>query len=190
LKLVETRDAAQAAPQMVTQYHARHIFVRTGDPATDAKAKAKIDTLAARLAGGADFAALAKEASDDANSATKGGDLGWFTQDTYGPEFGGKVASMQDGQVSAPFRSSAGWHIVQRIGERQTDVTDQNRRAQVRETIGQRKLEEEWNRYEREMRDEAYVDIRTDDGKPADATGTNAAPASPPPTTPAPPAGG
>jgi len=60
----------------------------------------------------------------------------------------------------------------------------------VRETIGQRKLEEEWNRYEREMRDEAYVDIRTDDGKPADATGTNAAPASPPPTTPAPPAGG
>ena len=190
LKLVETRDAAQAAPQMVTQYHARHIFVRTGDPATDAKAKAKIDTLAARLAGGADFAALAKEASDDANSATKGGDLGWFTQDTYGPEFGGKVASMQDGQVSAPFRSSAGWHIVQRIGERQTDVTDQNRRAQVRETIGQRKLEEEWNRYEREMRDEAYVDIRTGDGKPADATGTNAAPASPPPTTPAPPAGG
>ena len=152
-------------------------------------AKAKIDTLAARLAGGADFAALAKEASDDANSATKGGDLGWFTLETYGPEFGSKVASLQDGQVSAPFRSTAGWHIVQRIGERQADVGDQNRRAQVRETIGQRKLEEEWNRYERQMRDEAYVDIRSDDAAPSDASPGTTAPATTPPP-PAPPSGG
>jgi len=191
LKLVETRDVAQAGPQMVTQYHARHIFVRAGGQADDAKAKAKIDTLAARLAGGADFATLAKEASDDANSATKGGDLGWFTLETYGPEFGSKVASLQDGQVSAPFRSTAGWHIVQRIAERQADVGDQNRRAQVRETIGQRKLEEEWNRYERQMRDEAYVDIRSDDAAPANATpgATTNAPEAPPPP-PAPPSGG
>ena len=189
LKLVETRDAAQAGPQMVTQYHARHIFVRAGGQADDAQAKAKIDTLAARLAGGADFAALAKEASDDANSATKGGDLGWFTLETYGPEFGSKVASLQDGQVSAPFRSTAGWHIVQRIGERQADVGDQNRRAQVRETIGQRKLEEEWNRYERQMRDEAYVDIRSDDAAPSDASPGTTAPATTPPP-PAPPSGG
>ena len=189
LKLVETRDAAQAGPQMVTQYHARHIFVRAGAQADDAQAKAKIDTLAARLAGGADFATLAKEASEDANSATKGGDLGWFTLETYGPEFGSKVASLQDGQVSAPFRSTAGWHIVQRIGERQADVGDQNRRAQVRETIGQRKLEEEWNRYERQMRDEAYVDIRSDDAAPAGAPPTTTAPATPPPP-PVPPSGG
>jgi peptidyl-prolyl cis-trans isomerase SurA len=189
LKLVETRDAAQAGPQLVTQYHARHIFVRAGAQADDAQAKAKIDTLAARLAGGADFATLAKEASDDANSATKGGDLGWFTLETYGPEFGSKVASLQDGQVSAPFRSTAGWHIVQRIGERQADVGDQNRRAQVRETIGQRKLEEEWNRYERQMRDEAYVDIRSDDAAPAGAPPTTTAPATPPPP-PVPPSGG
>jgi peptidyl-prolyl cis-trans isomerase SurA len=189
LKLVETRDAAQAGPQLVTQYHARHIFVRAGAQADDAQAKAKIDTLAARLAGGADFATLAKEASEDANSATKGGDLGWFTLETYGPEFGSKVASLQDGQVSAPFRSTAGWHIVQRIGERQADVGDQNRRAQVRETIGQRKLEEEWNRYERQMRDEAYVDIRSDDAAPAGAPPTTTAPATPPPP-PVPPSGG
>jgi len=190
LKLVETRDATQAGPQMVTQYHARHIFVRTGGQTSDAQAKAKIDTLAARLAGGADFAAVAKEASDDANTAPKGGDLGWFTQETFGPEFGSQVAALQDGQVSAPFKSSAGWHIVQRIGERQADVSSDNRRAQVRETIGQRKLEEEWNRYEREMRDEAYVDIRTGDAAPADtATGTNTTAPAPTPA-PAPPSGG
>ena len=189
LKLVETRDATQAAPQMVTQYHARHIFVRTGGQLDDAQAKAKIDTLAARLAGGADFATLAKESSDDANSATKGGDLGWFTVETFGPEFGTKVASLQDNQVSEPFKSSAGWHIVQRLGERQADVSSDNRRAQVRETIGQRKLEEEWNRYERQLRDEAYVDIRSDDAAPADATGTSTTAPAAPPSPPAPPSG-
>jgi len=183
LKLVETRDASQAAPQMVTQFHARHILVRTSDSVTDAQAKAKIDTIRARIAGGAEFEAEAKANSDDPNSGGKGGDLGWFTQDAFGPEFGAQVAGLQDNQVSAPFRSTAGWHIIQRLGTRQADVSDENHRAQVRETIGQRKLEEEWNRYERDMRNEAYVDIRTDEAAPgSDAT----TPATPPATTPAP----
>jgi peptidyl-prolyl cis-trans isomerase SurA len=180
LKLVEMRDASQAAPQMVTQYNARHILVHTGDNVSEAQAKAKIDTLAARIAGGADFATIAQENSDDLNSGPKGGDLGWFTQETYGPEFGGQVAALQDGQVSAPFKTEAGWHIVQRVGSRQADVSNDSRRAQVRETIGQRKLEEEWARYQRDMRNEAYVDIRTADGAaaaPADV------PATPPPAT-------
>jgi peptidyl-prolyl cis-trans isomerase SurA len=180
LMLVEMRDASQAAPQMVTQYNARHILVHTGDNVSEAQAKAKIDTLAARIAGGADFATIAQENSDDLNSGPKGGDLGWFTQETYGPEFGGQVAALQDGQVSAPFKTEAGWHIVQRVGSRQADVSNDSRRAQVRETIGQRKLEEEWARYQRDMRNEAYVDIRTADGAaaaPADV------PATPPPAT-------
>jgi peptidyl-prolyl cis-trans isomerase SurA len=186
LKLVETRDASQAPPQMVTQYHARHLLVRTSDTVSDAQAKAKIDTIRARIAGGADFEAEAKANSDDPNSAGKGGDLGWFTQDAYGPEFGAQVAGLQDNQVSAPFKSTAGWHLVQRLGARQADVSDENRRAQIRETIGQRKLEDEWNRYERDMRNEAYVDIRTDDAAPAaDATAPAATPpATPPATTP------
>jgi peptidyl-prolyl cis-trans isomerase SurA len=186
LKLVETRDASQAPPQMVTQYHARHLLVRTSDTVSDAQAKAKIDTIRARIAGGADFEAEAKANSDDPNSAGKGGDLGWFTQDAYGPEFGAQVAGLQDNQVSAPFKSTAGWHLVQRLAARQADVSDENRRAQIRETIGQRKLEDEWNRYERDMRNEAYVDIRTDDAAPAaDATAPAATPpATPPATTP------
>jgi peptidyl-prolyl cis-trans isomerase SurA len=164
VKLVEVRNASQAGPQLVTQYDARHILIRTGEGGLgDAEAKAKIDTLAARLAGGADFQALARENSQDANSAPKGGDLGWFTQETYGPEFGSQVAALQDGQVSAPFKTSAGWHIVQRVGTRQADIGAENRRAQVRESIGQRKLEDEWTRFQREMRGEAYVDIRAGD---------------------------
>ncbi len=183
LKLVETRDASKAPPQMVTQYHARHILVRTGEGVTDEQAKAKIETIRARLAGGADFATVAGASSEDANSAPKGGDLGWFTADAFGPEFGSHVEALQDGQVSAPFKSDAGWHIVQRIGVRQADAGDQNRRAQMREAIGQRKLEEEWARYQRDMRNEAFVDIRLADGS------TDAAPATAPAgdaTTPAP----
>lgn len=171
LKLVETREASQAAARNVTQYQARHILVRTTGTVSEAEAKARIDTLRARIAGGADFAAVARENSEDMNTAPNGGSLGWFTPDQFGPEFGTQVAGLQDGQVSAPFKTQAGWHIVLREGTRQADAGDDNRRAQIRETIGQRKLEDEWSRYLRELRGEAYVDIRSGAGAPAPSGG-------------------
>ena len=166
VKLVETRAAAEApaSSQMATQYQARHILVRVNDKTSDAEAKAKIDTLRARIAGGADFAEVAKENSDDLLTKPTGGDLGWFYADAYGPDFGAQLTTLQDGQVSAPFKTQAGWHIVQLIGTRQVNATDENRRAQIREAIGQRKLEESWTRYLNEMRGDAYVDIRPADG--------------------------
>jgi peptidyl-prolyl cis-trans isomerase SurA len=163
LKLVETRDATQAAGGSVTEYQARHILVRVNEIANDAQAKARIETIAARVAGGADFAALAKDSSEDASTRSQGGDLGWFAEDAYGADFGAQVAALGDGGVSAPFRSEAGWHLVQRVSSRQTDVGDQNRRAQLRETIGRRKLEDEYNRFLQEMRGEAFVEIRKPD---------------------------
>ena len=163
LKLVEVRDAAQMEKRSVTEYNARHILVRVTPTQDAAAAKAKIDTLRARIAGGADFVEVAKESTEDANSRDDGGDLGWFPADAFGPAFGQQVAGLQDGQVSAPFRTDAGWHIVQRVGSRQTDVTDQNRRAQIRETIGRRKAEDEYNRFLQELRGEAYVSFRTGD---------------------------
>lgn len=182
LKLVETRDASQAAPKMVTEYHARHILVRITPTQDAAAAKAKIDTARARIAGGADFAAVAKEASEDTNTRDNGGELGWFPADAYGPDFGQKIAALQDGQVTEPFRSEAGWHIVQREGSRQSDVGDANRRSQVRETIGRRKLEEEYNRFLQEMRGEAFVSFRNQ----ADAAATPTTAPAPAPATPAP----
>jgi peptidyl-prolyl cis-trans isomerase SurA len=161
LQLVESREGTAGAPGTVTQYQARHILIRGGEGTADAEARARIDTLRARAAGGADFQALAREHSQDASSAERGGDLGWFAQDDFGPDFGAQVAALQDGEVSPAFKTQAGWHIVQRVGTRQAEVGDENRRAQIRETIGQRKLEDEWNRFLREMRGEAYVDIRT-----------------------------
>lgn len=172
LKLVDTRQGTQAGTGSVTQYQARHILIRTDDDTNDTQAKAKIDTLRARLTGGADFAEQARENSEDTRTQASGGDLGWFTQDDFGPVFGSQVAALQDGAVSAPFKTDAGWHVVQRVGSRQVDASDDNRRARIRETIGQRKLEDDWARFLREMRGEAYVDIRTgaaaSDGDPND----------------------
>lgn len=160
LQLVDRREAADgAAAGTVTQYQARHILIR-GQPGDDAAAKAKADSLRARIAGGADFAEVAREDSEDASTKANGGDLGWFTEDEFGPDFGGQVVALGDGDVSQPFRTQAGWHIVQRQATRQTAGDDSNRRAQAREAIGQRKLEDEWDRYVRELRGEAYVSIR------------------------------
>lgn len=157
VKLVEVRDATQAGPSVVTQVHARHILIRINDSTSEAAAKARIDTLAARLKGGADFAQVAREESQDLNSQAKGGDLGWFIPDQFGSDFGDQVKALGDGQVSEPFRTQAGWHIVQRLASREIDAGEQTRRARIADTIGRRKLEDEWNRYLRELRGEAYV---------------------------------
>ncbi len=183
LKLVEIRDNVQGEARMVTEYQASHILIRVNDTTTDADAKAKADTLAARIAGGADFAQLARDASQDPSSQGKGGDLGWFTQDAFGPDFGGQIAALQDSQVSKPFRTDAGWHIVQRKGSRQANATDQTKRAQIGETIGRRKLEDEWNRFLRELRGDAYVDLRT--GTPDASAPNSGTPATVPAAAPA-----
>ena len=187
LQLVETRDAAQAGASVVTQFQASHILIRVDENTSAEQAKAEADTLRARIVGGADFAELAREHSEDPSSQARGGDLGWFTQDQFGPDFGGQVAALADGEVSAPFRTQAGWHIVKRTGVREADVGDDNQRAQMRETIGRRKLEDEWNRFLRELRGEAYVDFRNDADPQA---APEPAPAAEPQATPPPADGG
>jgi peptidyl-prolyl cis-trans isomerase SurA len=176
LQLVETRTQAAGGGEQVTQFSARQILIKVDGNTDDAAAKAEADTLVARIAGGADFAKLAAESSDDEATKRRGGDLGWFGADAFGNAFGMQVASLSDGQTSAPFKTDAGWVIVQRTASRQIAGGDENMRAQVRETIGRRKLEDEWNRWLREMRGEAFVDVR-------DATGNSTTPV---PTGPAP----
>jgi len=163
LLLSEVRDASEAPAMTVTEYHVRHILVRVNDRQDEATAKAKIDTLRARVVGGADFQEVARESSEDNGTRGQGGDLGWFPADAFGPDFGRQVTALADGDISQPFRSEAGWHIIQRVAQREQDVGDLNRRAQVREVIGRRKLEEEYERYLRELRGEAYVVLRAGD---------------------------
>ena len=159
VKLVESRDATGDAPRVI-EFHARHILARVDDKHPDSAARQKIDTLAARLAGGADFEALAKSDSEDDVTKAQGGDLGWFVSDRYGTTFGSQIASLADGGVSKPFRTDAGYHIVQRVAMREGEA-DQSRKTQMREAIGRRKLEDEYARFLREMRGEAFVELRT-----------------------------
>ena len=160
LKLVESRATAGTPAAMATQYNARHILVRVDDNTTDAQARATAETLRARIEGGAAFEQIARDESEDVNTRPRGGDLGWFTQDQFGPEFGDQVRTLADNAVSKPIRTQAGWHLVQRLGSRQADVGADNRRTALRETIGRRKLEDEWTRFLRELRGEAFVDVR------------------------------
>ena len=157
IRLVETRSGA-AAPAQVTEYHVRHILVQ-GD---DAASEAKLNTLRARALGGADFAELAKEESQDAQSKDKGGDIGWRTTDAFGPELGPQIAALKDGDITPPIKSQAGWHLIQVVGRRQGAAGSDQQRAAARETIGRRKLEDEYNRFLQEMRGDAYVDVRSE----------------------------
>ncbi|MDI1254403.1 peptidylprolyl isomerase [Thermomonas sp.] len=165
LQLVDTRTQSAAAGEQVTQFQARQILIKIDDKTDDAAAKSKVETLAARLAGGADFATLASESSDDTTTRRRGGDLGWLTGDTYGNAYAMQVAALDDKAISAPFKTDAGWVILQRTGSRQIAAGNDNVRAKIRETIGGRKLEDEWNRFLRETRGEAYVDVRDANGR-------------------------
>jgi peptidyl-prolyl cis-trans isomerase SurA len=123
LKLVETRDAGQVAAQQVTEYHAQNLMVRVGSGVTAEQAKAKIDALRAQLIAGADFATLAKKNSDDSSTSEKGGDMGWFPASAWGTAVETQIQQLKDGDVSQPFQSDVGWHLMKRLGTRRTNTT-------------------------------------------------------------------
>ncbi len=158
--LLQLIERSNDGPQSVTEYQARHILVRVNEVVSREEAKARIDALAARLQSGEDFAELARAESQDPATRNQGGDMGWFPLYAWGQATGETVLKLADGEISEPFSSDAGWHILQRLGSREQDVTEQLRRNEAREAIGRRKAEDEYERFLRQMRDEAYVETR------------------------------
>ena len=157
IQLVETRESSQ---QTITEYNAQGIMVRVSPTLPPEAARQKIEAVHARLVAGEDFATVARASSDDTLTRADGGDMGWFPINAWGSAIGSQLQVLADGQLSPPFQSEVGWHIVQRKGTREQDVTEQNRRNQARELIAQRKAEEEFERFLRQIRSEAYVDSR------------------------------
>ena len=127
-----------------------------------------------RLEAGGDFAELAKEFSDDNTTANLGGDMGWFEIGAYGTRVEQVLGGLDDGELSEPFQTEVGWHLMQRLGTREADVTDERRREQAREIVRNRKAEEEYDLYLRQLRGEAYIENRlTEQAEPAaDSTTT------------------
>ncbi|WP_290887961.1 peptidylprolyl isomerase [Arenimonas sp.] len=157
VQLVETREAGR---QTAIEYNAQGILVRPTPTLPPEAARQKIEDLHRRLVAGEDFATLARENSDDTLTRADGGDMGWFAINAWGAAIGSQIQQLADGELSAPFQSDSGWHVIRRLGVREQDVTELNRRNQAREVIGTRKAEEEFERFLRQLRSEAYVETR------------------------------
>lgn len=157
IKLIDQRSGER---HMVSQNHARHILIKTSELIDDTIARDRLLELEKRLQNGDDFAALARAHSDDTGSAVRGGDLGWSSPGQMVPAFEDMMNQLEPGQLSEPFQTQFGWHIVQLLERRQHDDTDKYYRNQARKQLFERKATEEEQLWMRRMRDEAYVEIR------------------------------
>ena len=151
----------EAAQGLVEQTQARHILLKPTEIQDDATVEQRLRAVRERILKGEDFAGLAKTLSEDPGSATEGGNLGWTTPGTFVPEFDKALAALQQDEISQPFRSQFGWHIVQLLGRRQFDNTEEMRRQRAFMQLRESKAEEEIELWLRRLRDEAYVDVKT-----------------------------
>ena len=156
VKLIDVKRSDQKV--MVTQTHARHILVRTSAILNEQQAKTKIDAIYDQLKAGADFAKLATADSDDPGSAKQGGDLGWLDPGAVVPDFQTAMDKLQPGEMSKPFQSQFGWHVVQVLGRRDIDKTDEDRRNRAYQAIFARKSEEVIQQWLSELKDTAFVE--------------------------------
>ena len=148
-----------AGSQIVEQVHLRHILVKTNEVMDDATVRQKLTQMRERILGGEDFAVLAKATSEDPGSAVNGGDLGWAQLGAYVGTFSAEANKLKDNEISMPFRSEYGWHIVQMLGRRQFDNTETAAREQAYEALRDARLDEATEAWLQQLRDEAYVDI-------------------------------
>ncbi|MGH8204850.1 MAG: peptidylprolyl isomerase, partial [Steroidobacteraceae bacterium] len=159
IRLDETRGG-DSGPVMVEQVHARHVLMRPNEVQDDATTRQRLAAIRDRILAGEDFGALASVTSEDPGSASRGGDLGWSSPGSYDPEFEKALASLGQDEISEPFRTQFGWHIVQLLGKRTHDQSDELRRQRVLSALRESKVEEETELWLRRLRDEAYVEIR------------------------------
>jgi peptidyl-prolyl cis-trans isomerase SurA len=157
VKLLEVRGASV---QTQRQTHVRHILVQPSRIRTEAETETLIRDVHRRLVAGEDFVALAREFSQDPGSALIGGDLGWTGGEEFVPEFRAAIGATPDGALSEPFRTQYGWHVLEVLDRRDQDMSEEARRNMAAHILHQRRFEEELQKWQKELRDEAFVDIR------------------------------
>jgi len=143
----------------VTQTHARHILIKTNELTSESDARNRLLQLKERIDNGVKFDELARLHSEDA-SASKGGDLGWINPGDTVPDFEKAMNALQPGEVSAPIQSPFGWHLIQVLERREQDVTQERQKLLARQAIRERKAEEAFQDWVRQIRDSAYVELR------------------------------
>ena len=169
IKLIGQREPQR---QVVTEYQARQILIRPSELVTPEQAQQKAQDLYHRIVDKhEDFAKLARENSKDPTTANAGGDMGWFQRDQWGATIAQQLAQLKEGEVSQPFQSEAGWHILQLEGTRKSDVTDESERNQARQAIGNRKAEQAYEDFLRQLRADAYINVLVPELKNPDTQG-------------------
>lgn len=166
LKLLGRRNDQAVLPTQVGQTQVRHILLRPGEAGmTDVEAKQRLSDYRRQiLAKEADFADLAKKYSRD-GTAAQGGDLGWIHAGDTVPDFERAMNALKPGEVSEPVQSPFGWHLIQVLDRRVIDISEERRRLAARQAVRERKSEESFLDWVRQLRDRAYVEIRLESAK-------------------------
>jgi peptidyl-prolyl cis-trans isomerase SurA len=161
VQLIDVRGAGTQAP--VRQTRMRHILIRTSETVSESEARRKLLDLRERVVtGGADFAELARVHSDD-GTAARGGELDWVYAGDTVPEFEQAYEALKIGEVSPPVRTSFGYHLIQVLERRSSDVSPERRRLQARQALRERKADEAFQEWLRQLRDSTYVELRLEE---------------------------
>ena len=159
IKLLDRRNKDAAV--VVTQTHARHILIKTSELVSENEAKSRLEEIKQRIDKGSDFAEEARLHSDD-GSASQGGDLGWLSPGETVPEFESAMDALKVGQVSGLVQTGFGWHLIQVLGRRNTDVSVEQKRLRARNAIRTFKSDEAYQDWLRQLRDRAFVEYHND----------------------------
>ncbi|WP_296269942.1 peptidylprolyl isomerase [Pseudomonas sp. UBA6323] len=157
LKLIEKRGGDT---QVRDEVHVRHILIKPSEIRSEEETRRLVERLYQRIIDGEDFAELAKSFSEDPGSALNGGDLNWIDPNALVPEFREVMNNTASGELSKPFKSPYGWHVLQVMGRRATDSSAQFREQQAANLLRNRKYDEELQAWLRQIRDEAYVETK------------------------------
>ncbi|MCZ7600451.1 MAG: peptidylprolyl isomerase [Gammaproteobacteria bacterium] len=158
--LVRLNDRRGGEPIIEQQVHVRHILIAPNEVLDSDAAREKIMGIRQRILAGDDFATVARAVSDDPGSKNEGGDLGWTGPGTFAPEFQAVVDSIAADTLSEPFRTRFGWHILEVLGRRTQDTTEEVKRQQAALAIRNSKLGEETEIWMHRSRDQAFVESR------------------------------
>jgi len=157
IKLLEAQGASMEEQQ---QTRARHILMQASEIRTETETEEEIEAVYEQLINGADFGELAKTHSEDPGSALKGGDLGWSTSSDFVPAFAAMVDSSEIDKITKPFRSKYGWHILQVQERRMEDMSEEALKNKAAQILHKQRFEDELQKWIKEIRDEAYVELR------------------------------
>lgn len=160
LKLNDRRGASTQI--IVRQTRARHILIKTNELVPEAEARRRLESLRERLENKADFAELARLQSED-TSNVRGGDLGWLSPGDTVPEFDRAMNALAIGQISEPVQTPFGWHLIQVMERRNADMSRERQRLEARKALRERKSDESYQEWLRQLRDRAYIEYRLEE---------------------------